>query len=149
MSREELRPCLQSLLIERFRLKFHRETKDGSVYSLVIGKNGSKLRGHSGAGTSAIGASFGAGKADITGRKVTMARLAEYLSGQAGRPVVDNTRLGGEYDFRVEWATEETIGSLEPSLFTALQEQLGLKLDATKGPVEAIVIDSAERASAN
>lgn len=78
-----------------------------------------------------------------------MARLAEYLSGQAGRPVVDNTRLGGEYDFTVEWATEETIGSSEPSLFTALQEQLGLKLDATRGPVETIVIDSAERASAN
>ncbi len=149
MSREELRPCLQALLVERFRLKYHRETKEGSVYSLVVGKNGSKLKEHSGAGRSAIGASSAAGKVEITGTKVTLARLAEYLSGQAGRPVVDNTRMTGEYDFRVEWATEETIGSSEPSLFTALQEQLGLKLDATKGPVEMIVIDSAERPSAN
>jgi uncharacterized protein (TIGR03435 family) len=149
MTREELRPCLQALLAERFRLKFHRETKEGSVYSLVVGKNGSKLRKHSGGGTSAIGASSGSGKATITGTKVTLARLAEYLSGQAGRPVVDNTRLGGEYDFRVEWATEEATDTSAPSLFTALQEQLGLKLDATKGPVPMIVIDQAERVSAN
>ncbi len=149
MTREEMRPCLQALLAGRFQLKFHRETKEGSVYSLVVGRNGSKLREHSGAGTSSIGVSSGNGKADITGTKVSMARLAEYLSGQEGRPVVDNTRLGGEYDFRVEWATEETIGSSEPSLFTALQELLGLKVDAIRGPVEMIVIDSAERASAN
>jgi uncharacterized protein (TIGR03435 family) len=149
MSREELRPCLQVLLTERFQLRFHRETKEGSVYSLVVGKNGPKLREHFGAGTSGIGASSEAGKAEITGTKVTMARLAEYLSGQAGRPVVDNTHLQGEYDFRVEWATEETITSSDPSLFTALQDQLGLKLDAMRGPVEIIVIDSAERASAN
>ncbi len=136
MSREELRPCLQALLAERFRLKFHRETKEGSVYSLVVGKNGSKLQERSGGGTPAIGVSSGVGKADLTGTKVMMARLAEYLSGQAGRPVVDNTLLKGEYDFKVGWATEETVGSSEPSLFTALQEQLGLKLDATRGPVD-------------
>jgi uncharacterized protein (TIGR03435 family) len=149
MSREELRPCLQALLEERFRLKFHRETKQGSVYSLLVGKNGPKLTEHSGAGTSAISSSSGSGKADITGTKVTMARLSEYLSGQAGRPVIDNTGLSGEYDFRVEWATDEAIGSSGPSIFTALQEQLGLKLDATKGPIEMIVIDGAEKASAN
>jgi uncharacterized protein (TIGR03435 family) len=78
-----------------------------------------------------------------------MARLAEYLSGQAGRPVIDNTGLKGEYDFRVQWGTEETADASEPSIFAALQEQLGLKLNATKGPIEIIVIDSAEKASAN
>jgi uncharacterized protein (TIGR03435 family) len=149
MSREELRPCLQALLAERFRLKFHRETKQASVYSLLVGKNGSRLREHSGAGSSGISASSGSGKASINGTKVTTARLAEYLSGQAGRPVIDYTGLKGEYDFRVEWATAEAKGSSGPSMFTALQEQLGLKLDATKGPIEMIVIDGAEKASAN
>jgi uncharacterized protein (TIGR03435 family) len=78
-----------------------------------------------------------------------MTRLAEYLSSQAERPVIDNTGLKGEYDFRVEWATDEKPGSLRPSVFAALQEQLGLKLNATKGTIETIVVDRAERASAN
>ena len=78
-----------------------------------------------------------------------MMRLAEYPSGQAGRPVIDSTGLKGEYDFRVEWAPDESTGSLGPSIFAALQEQLGLKLEAMKGPVEIIVVDSAERPSAN
>jgi uncharacterized protein (TIGR03435 family) len=161
MSREELRPCLQALLAKRFRLRTHRQTKTGSVYSLVAAKNGPKLREHSGGGASGIGASSESGKADIAGTKATMARLAEYLSGQGGRPVIDNTGLRGEYDFRVEWAPDETAappgppaGDLTaplsgPSIFTALQEQLGLKLEATKGPIEIIVIDSVEKPSAN
>jgi uncharacterized protein (TIGR03435 family) len=149
MSREEVRPCLQALLAERFRLKFHRETKQCAVLSLGIAKNGPKLTEHSGEGASGISASSGSGKAVITGTKATMARLAEYLSGQAGRPVIDNTGLKGEYDFRLEWSTEEASGSSEPSIFAALQEQLGLKLAAAKGLIEMIVIDGAERASAN
>jgi uncharacterized protein (TIGR03435 family) len=149
MSQEELRPCLQALLTERFQLKFHRGMKQGSVYSLLVGRNGSKLTGHSGDGTAAISACNGDGKGEITGRKVTMARLAQYLSGQAGRPVIDNTGLGGEYDFRVEWSMQEATMPAGPSVFTALQEQLGLRLDATKGPVEIIVIDRVERPSAN
>jgi uncharacterized protein (TIGR03435 family) len=149
MSWEELRPCLQALLADRFRLRFHRETKDGSVYSLMIAKNGPKMAEHLGEGTPGISSSSGGGKVQITGVKVTIARLAEYLSGQAGRPVIDNTGLKGEYDFRVEWTTEEAKDSSGPSVFAALQEQLGLKLNATKGPIEIIVIDGAEKASAN
>jgi uncharacterized protein (TIGR03435 family) len=149
MSREEVRPCLQALLAERFRLKVHRETRQGSVFSLVVAKNGPKFAEHSGGGRSGIGASSDSGSVSITGTKATMARLAEYLSGQVGRPVADDTGLKGEYDFRVEWSTEEATESSEPSLPAALQEQLGLRLNATKGPFEVIVIDSAERASAN
>lgn len=149
MSREEVRPCLQALLAERFRLRFHRETKEGSVYSLVVAKNGPKFTEHSGGGTSGIGVSTGPGNAAIMGAKSTIARLAEYLSGQVGRPVIDNTGLKGEYDFKVEWATEEATDDSGPSIFSALQEQLGLKLNAAKGPIETIVIDSAEKASAN
>jgi uncharacterized protein (TIGR03435 family) len=81
--------------------------------------------------------------------KVTMSRLAEYLSGQADRPVIDRTGLTGDYDFVVEWATDEVPGSSAPSIFTALQEQVGLRLEATKGPIEKIVVDRAVKASAN
>ena len=83
--------------------------------------------------------------AAITGTKTTMTRLADYLSNQAGRPVIDDTGMKGEYDFRVEWAPDEKPGSSRPSIFAALQEQLGLKLEAERGPVEVVVIDHVER----
>jgi uncharacterized protein (TIGR03435 family) len=150
MSREEVQPCLQALLAERFKLTIHREPKQGAVFSLVVAaKNGPKFKEHSGPGQAGISVSSGSGMAAITGMKVTMARLAEYLSSQAGRPVIDNTGLKGEYDFRVEWGSDEKPGSTMPSIFAALQEQLGLKLNATKGTIEMIVVDRAERASAN
>ncbi|HKE27027.1 MAG TPA: TIGR03435 family protein [Bryobacteraceae bacterium] len=149
MTREEARPSLQALLAERFRLRMHHESKQGAIYSLVVAKGGAKFKEHAGEGRSAISSSTGSGKAAIEGRKTTMVRLVEYLSAQAGRLVVDNTGLHGEYDFRVEWTTDEARDAPGPSIFTALQEQLGLKLDATKGPIDFIVIDQAEKASAN
>jgi uncharacterized protein (TIGR03435 family) len=147
MSREEVRPCLQVVLAERFLLTVHRETKQGSVYSLVVAKNGPKLKDSSSAGSPGISGSSGSGNASITGMRMTMARLAEYLSGQTGRPTLDNTGLKGVYDFRVEWATSDA--SSGPSVFTALEEQLGLRVEATKGPIETIVVDRAEKPSAN
>jgi uncharacterized protein (TIGR03435 family) len=149
MSREEVRPCLQALLAGRFQLTIHRQLKQGAVFSLTLAKNGPKFEEHSGPGQPGIGLSTDAGMAAIIATKTTMARLAEYLSGQAGRPVIDDTGLKGEYDFRVEWASNEAPGSSMPSVFTALQEQLGLKLTATKGPIETIVIDRAERPVTN
>jgi uncharacterized protein (TIGR03435 family) len=149
MSREEVRPCLQALLVERFRLTVHRQPKQGAVYSLVIAKNGPRLKEHSGPGNAGISVSSDSNIAAIMGVKIPMTRLAEYLSSQAGRPVIDKTELKGEYDFRVEFAIDEKPGSPRPSIFAALQEQLGLKLNATKGTVEMIVVDRAERASAN
>jgi len=150
MTREEVRPCLQALLAERFHLTVRRERKQGAVFSLVVGaKNGPRFKVHSGPGQAGISVSSDSAMAAITGAKITMARLAEYLSKQAGRPVIDNTGLQGEYDFRLEWAPEEKPGSVIPSIFAALEEQLGLKLNATKGTIEIIVVDRAERASAN
>jgi uncharacterized protein (TIGR03435 family) len=148
LSREEMRPCLQTLLAGRFALTIHRVTKPGSLYSLVVAKNGPKLAEHSGPGRGGIAASTEGTKAAIAGTKTTMARLAEYLSGFAGRPVIDNTGLKGEYDFNVEWSNDAT-GAGGPSPFAALQEQLGLKVNAIKGPIETIVIDRAERPSGN
>jgi uncharacterized protein (TIGR03435 family) len=146
MTREEARPCLQALLADRFRLATHRQTKQGSVFALVVAKGGAKLRPHAGAGGSGIAASSDAGKVTIMGTNTTMARLAEYLSGQAGRPVLDHTGLTGAYDFVVEWAGDDSSG---PSVFAALQEQLGLRVEGAKGPIDMIVVDRAERPSAN
>lgn len=148
LSREEVRPCLQALLAERFHLAIHREIKQGAVYSLTVAKNGPKLKQHSGPGAPGIGISTDSGKATIIGTNTSMASLAEYLSGQAGRPVLNNTGLTGAYDIRVVWAIDQANLS-EASVFTAIQEQLGLKLGATKGPIETIIIDRAERPSEN
>jgi uncharacterized protein (TIGR03435 family) len=149
MTREELRPCLQDLLTGRFGLQWHKETKAGSVYSMTVAKNGPKLTEHTGPGSASISASTDSAGGEIRGLNSTMARLAEYLSGQAGRPVIDNTGLSGQYDFHVGWALDRPADTSGPSIFTALQEQLGLKLNATRGPIDIIVIDHAERASAN
>jgi uncharacterized protein (TIGR03435 family) len=148
MTREQLRPCLQALLAERFQLRIHRETRQGATLALVVAKSGPKLKEHTGAGATAISLSSGSGKATITGARTTMARLAEYLAGPAGRPVVDDTGLNREYDFRMEWSTNDRDPS-GPSLFAALEEQLGLKLITMNGPIQIIVIDRAERPSAN
>jgi bla regulator protein blaR1 len=149
MSSDELMPCLQALLADRFGLTVHRETKTGSVYSLEIAKNGPKIREDPESGTPAISASSSSRTVDLSGTRVAMARLAEYLSEWAGRPVINNTGLSGNYDFRVAWATEDAPDSAGPSLFSALEEQLGLKLIAAKGPLETIVIDHVERPSPN
>ncbi len=147
LSRDEVKPYVQALLTDRFRLKIHRALKEGTVYSLLVSKNGAKLKAHPGEGRAGISSSTGDGKANITGTKVTIARLAEYLGGLAGRPVLDHTGLPGEYDFRLEWS--ENQDAMATSLFSALQEQLGLKLESVKGSIDMIVVDSAERPSAN
>jgi len=84
----------------------------------------------------------------MTGTQEPLTRLARMLSNQVGRPVLDRTELKGNYDFKMTFAPD--LADPEgPSVFTALEEQLGLKLDAQKGPVEILVIDGAEHASAN
>lgn len=150
MSRDEVSPFVQALLADRFRLRVHRETKEGSVYALVLAKSGPKLTAHTGtSGVTGIGSSSGSGKTSIEGSKAGMAGLVDHLAGKVGRPVIDKTGLTGEYDFRLEWASEQAADSTLPSLFTAIQEQLGLKLESTKGPVAMIVVDSASKASEN
>ncbi len=76
-----------------------------------------------------------------------MLRFAEFLTDEAGRPVVDKTGLAGSYDLTLDWAVDNNVATNDsgPSLFTAMQDQLGLKLESAKGPVETIVVDHAER----
>jgi uncharacterized protein (TIGR03435 family) len=142
-------PMLQALLADRFKLKAHRETKELPVYSLVVAKNGPKLTVHSGTDGASTNTSHGSGKATLVAMQVSMAGLADRLGRDLGAAVVDNTGLKGEYDVKLEWAPNQTADSALPSLFIALQEQLGLRLESTKGPVEVVVIDSAEKASEN
>jgi uncharacterized protein (TIGR03435 family) len=145
LSQERLKPMIQALLAERFQLKIHRETKDLTIYSLMAGKDGPKL--HASTGASGPGLSMGRGQ--LSGHKVSMTMLASILELQLDRNVRDNTGIQGDFDIKLEWSPDETADRAGPSIFTALQEQLGLKLGSQKGPVEVLVIDSAEKASAN
>jgi len=141
---------LQTLLSQRFRLKMHRETRELPVYALAIGKNSSKLND---AKTSNGPAGIQRACGQMTGTGSSITNLATYLSRELGRPVQDRTDLTGRYDFHVDWTPDAgpcTGASTDgPSLFTALQEQLGLKLESTRGPVEVIMIDSVEKPDAN
>jgi uncharacterized protein (TIGR03435 family) len=144
----ELRAMLRSALVERFDLKFHRETVERPGFALVAGKNGARIKVSSAADTSL---SFGGqGKpgtgqpVTITARKITIAGLAGLLSSIKQVPIVDETGLAGDYDVTLNW--DEDQG---PTLATAVQEQLGLKLEAQKVPISLFVIDSAQKPSAN
>jgi uncharacterized protein (TIGR03435 family) len=136
---------LQTLLADRFKLTLHRETKELPKYALVVGKSGAKFK----TAESETGISSNSSRTHwhVTA-KVSMRRFAEFLSDEAGRPVVDQTGLSGSYELTLDWAPDDAPANdatAGPSLFTALQEQLGLKLDSTKGPVEMLVIDHADR----
>ncbi|SPE40919.1 conserved hypothetical protein [Candidatus Sulfopaludibacter sp. SbA3] len=145
----DLRKKLQTLLAERFQLKAHRETKELPVFALAVGKNGPKLTAAEPVAGSNSGTRGECGR--VTGMNATMANLTFFLSRQLGRPVVDQTGLSGTYDFQLTWTPDNPCPAPTdgPSLFTAVQEQIGLKLEATKGPVEIVVIDHVEKAEAN
>jgi uncharacterized protein (TIGR03435 family) len=145
---------LQALLAERFKLTIHRETRELPIYTLVAGKGGAKLQEAKADEKSS--SSYGPGS--ITGEARSVANLAQLLSVSVGHPVVDKTGLAASYDFKLKWASEDSQAASagasqsdsEPaSVFTAVQEQLGLKLVSGKGPVEVVVIDHVERPSAD
>ncbi len=149
LSDTELEPYFESLLAERFHLKYHRETKEMQVYALGVAKTGAKLTAHAGGGDSSNGIDNGPAKTSMTSTNVSMKGFAGTLGRRLDRMVIDNTGLTGGYDLTLEWTPNPSADSAEPSLFTALQEQLGLKLESTKAPVEIIVIDNIERPSEN
>jgi uncharacterized protein (TIGR03435 family) len=150
-TQDQFRQMLQTLLADRFQLKTHRENKEMPAYELVVAKNGSKLRPATADPKDQTNWRSARGAEQYSGRKVSMTTLVWLLRLQAGRPVVDKTGLTGTYDFELQWAAgdpppPETTG---PSIFTAVQEQLGLKLESAKASFPAIVIDYAERPSTN
>jgi uncharacterized protein (TIGR03435 family) len=136
---------LQTLLAERFKLAVHRETRTISAYVLEVVKNGPKLEKGDGGG-----ASTGNGRGRIEAKNSSMDHFAEVLSRQMELPVLNRTGLDGVFNLKLEWNPRITDPAAEgPSVFTAVQEQLGLRLRAQKTPVEVIVVDHAERPSQN
>jgi uncharacterized protein (TIGR03435 family) len=154
---DQVREMLQTLLAERFQLKLHREMKEVPVYVLVVGKSGSKMK--ESAADAQPGMRFRSGSSqDMTVSKGSIEQLTARLSASTGRPVLDMTGLKGAYDYKLEWTNERASehGSADvatdaggPSIFTAIQEQLGLRLESRKGPIEILVIDRAEKPSEN
>jgi len=140
------RAFLQNLLTERFRLSVHRETREIRVYSLVPVKDGHRLVAHVGPGDYAMRVQPTAdGRRRLQSTRGNLPRLAEILTGQLGELVVDRTGLLGQYDFTLEWAPSPNDSVGGASLFTAVVEQLGLRLESGKQPMEAIVIDRIDR----
>jgi hypothetical protein len=126
---DQIQRMLQSLLADRFQLKVHRDRRERLIYALVVDKKGPKLT-------------------RMIFKKQTMEYLALQVanSGGLGREVIDKTALTGTYDLTLHWASPD---SNEPGVVTAVQEQLGLKLEPQKDAVEILVIDHAEKPSAN
>ena len=163
---DKVREKLRALLTERFQLTIRHETKEEPVYALVVGKNGPKLQesqAKEGAGRHML-----MNRGELTGEGVPMEFLASTLSSQLGRPIIDRTGLTGHYDFKLKWTPDPGQSAWlfggppppgaeappppdpnGPSIFTAVQEQLGLRLESQKGPVDLIVIDRVEKLSEN
>jgi uncharacterized protein (TIGR03435 family) len=146
-----LMAMLQTLLAERFKLILHREMKPVQAYVIEVGKNGPKLE--KGDGT---GAKTDNGRGNLVVTNTTMDRFAEILSRQMDLPVVNQTGLEGVFNLKLKWTPESARPAAPdaavpdgPSVFTAIQEQLGLRLHAQKVPVEVLVIDHVEKPSAN
>jgi uncharacterized protein (TIGR03435 family) len=157
---------LRIVLAERFKLAFHRETRELAGYSLSAAKGGLKLPEAKEDGSGVVAVRPGP---RLEGGRVRMSELARALSRLLGRPVVDGTGFAGEFDVHVEFTPDEsTIGMVgaggprdpggfapppadpnRPPILVALQEQLGLKLTTVKTPVEVLVIDRVERPDAN
>jgi len=148
---DQVRAMTQSLLADRFKLALHRETRQLPNYSLVVGKNGPRIH------------AVDAGPSNTTGRPghleashIPMRKLTDLFARMIGLPVVDATGLEGVFTFTLDWTPDETQRLAPPdegvapnpagtSLFTAVQEQLGLKLEGKKGPVEILVVDRMEK----
>jgi len=164
---EQMRERLRALLAERFQLTLHRETKEQSVYALVVAKGGPKLQqSEAKEGTGSKGM-MRMGRGEFSGQGVALQMLTQSLSSQLGRPVIDQTGLKGNFDFKLEWTPDpgQSGGPFGggppgadtppppdpngPSIFTAVQEQLGLRLESQKGPVEMLIIDKVEKPSEN
>lgn len=148
---DEQRQMLQTLLAERFQLKYHRERREGTVYFLV--KTNKKLKldspkdkdAYPWAGAPQGGAFASSG---IAGTNITMAQFASRLSQALDRPAIDKTGLDGPFDFKFEYLTDDANTDRTTAILMSVQA-LGLKLESGKGPVETVVIEAAGRPSGN
>jgi uncharacterized protein (TIGR03435 family) len=144
-----LMSMLQSLLAERFKMAFHRETRPIEAYVLEVAKNGLKLEK---AADGNAGTYTADGRIDATG--ITMDRLAQVLSRSMDLPVVNRTGVDGAFNLKLQYTPEKLNAAADrpsdgASIFTAIQEQLGLRLRAQKVPIEILVIDQAQMPEPN
>jgi uncharacterized protein (TIGR03435 family) len=144
-----IRKRLQKLLADRFHLVLHTETRELPIYGLVVAKGGVKMQPNTSPSTAGQGMTRG--PAMYYGTRVSVDQVAENLAIVTGRPVVNETGLTGFYDVKLQWTpdSEPAETATGPTLVIAIQEQLGLKLEAKKGPVEIVVVDRAERPTEN
>jgi uncharacterized protein (TIGR03435 family) len=150
----QMQAMVRTVLIDRFQLRFHRETKEMPTYWLLVAKNGPKIKPPDPSDTHPGGISNRGHF--IQGWKSPIGQLVFFLGGELDMPLLDKTGLEGNYNFKLEWADDVqggTPGELpdlqKPSLMTAVQEQLGLKLEVHPGPVEMFIIDHAEKPQVN
>jgi uncharacterized protein (TIGR03435 family) len=149
---------LQALLKSRFQLEVHRQTKEWQAYALLGGKKGPKLTPTE----RKEGSSINSNNGHMVCQGVSMDGLARSLAATLGRPVANETGLEGRFDFTLDYEPEGRIRLTDdsksvttnldargPSLFTALQDQIGLKLESKKVPVEMLIVDRIERPSDN
>ena len=177
-TKEQFQAMLRNLLVERFRMAMHRESKEMPIYALLPARGGPRIKPLDEPGGPAKPideqaatvqraegrdgfpvVSFKApgvvietknGVARATAHEVPLTRFADFLSGRLGRPVVDTTGLGGKYSFEVYFTPDGpgAADGAEPDVFSAVQQQLGLRLEARKGAIELLVIDRAEKVPA-
>lgn len=162
----QLKSMVQKLLADRFQLKFHRDKKELSAYVLSVAKNGPKMTKDTDVPNNGLPSLFFRGLGVLPVHNATMGEFANLMqSAVLDRPVVDQTGLDGRWDFVLKWTPDESqfggmgikvpppsetaAADAPPPLFTALQEQIGLKLEAAKTPVGVLVLDHVEQPSAN
>ncbi len=140
-----LKLLLQALLADRFHLTLHKETRQLPVFTLNLGERGIRMkRGQISTDTPQITGWSNSTHKELTGHNATMTVLIQTLAWDLDRPIFDKTGLRGSYDFKLEWSpVEDDPAGI--SLFTAIKEQLGLRLDSAKGPVDILLIDHADR----
>ena len=159
---DEQMKMLRNLLSDRFKLTFHREQRIFSIYQLELASGGIKLKPSTAAADDppALISTVYPQRIVLPARNATMGDFTSMMQrAMLDRPVVDRTGLTGRYDFDLEWAPDETQFGGEipaapadtplPPLFVAIQEQLGLRLEATRGPVQGLIVDKAERPTAD
>ncbi len=168
VKRDQVPAMLQALLAERFKIVSHRDKKEMGIYALVVGKNGLKLKEVEESANGVGQIRMGMGHMET---KVPLSQLADFLSRMVDRPVLDMTNTKGNYDIKLDWTPEPGQGMMKglpvpmhappggeggggggpaadssgPSIYTAIQEQLGLKLEPRKAPVDILVIDHIEK----
>ena len=152
---KQFQAMVRKLLAERFELKMHMEQRAMEVYALTLAKGGAKMEKSAGDPNGVMNEDVrnGEGQRKLRFKNTSMRDLALLMLVEVDRPVVDQTGLEGRYDFQLSYTKDEsrapTDGSAAPSLFTAVQEQLGLKLDAVKAPAPVLVVDAVQRPGAN